>query len=129
MTTITAAAFRAMQGKANRKAYQIDDLQFSALSLPPVTKEYRFHPVRKWRIDFAWPALKLAMEIEGGLFVKGAHGRGAHYRSDCEKYNALAEMGWTLLRYLPNEIDWVQVKNVINRLQSENAASLAAKHF
>lgn len=66
----------------------------------PVT-EYRFHPSRRWRFDFAWPKLRLAVEIEGGLY----HGRGGGHVSvngfigDCEKYNAATLLGWRVLRY------------------------------
>ncbi len=28
--------------------------------------EYRFHPIRRWRFDGAWPARMLAFEVEGG---------------------------------------------------------------
>ena len=30
------------------------------------TPEYRFHPTRKWRFDYAWPENKIALEVEGG---------------------------------------------------------------
>lgn len=57
-------------------------------------REFVFHPIRKWRLDFAWPHLKLAVEIEGGVHrIKG------RFESDLAKYNALAMNGWRLLRY------------------------------
>lgn len=67
-------------------------------------REYCFHPARRWRFDFAFLDAKLAVEVEGGIFVKGAHTRGAHFRSDCEKYNAACELGWSVLRYTDREI-------------------------
>lgn len=73
------------------------------VSLKP-EREFRFHPTRKWRFDFAFPSEKVAVEVEGGIFVKGAHTRGAHFRSDCEKYSAAAELGWAVLRYTDREI-------------------------
>lgn len=61
--------------------------------------EYRFHPTRRWRFDFAyWPA-KVAIEIEGGVYSRGRHTRGSGFVADCEKYNAAAELGWTVLRF------------------------------
>lgn len=66
--------------------------------------EFVFHPERRWRFDFAFPDVKVAVEAEGGIFVKGAHTRGAHFRSDCEKYNAAVELGWRVLRYTDREI-------------------------
>jgi very-short-patch-repair endonuclease len=61
-------------------------------------KEYRFHPTRRWRFDFAWPEVKLAVEVEGGIFINGAHTRGAHFQSDCEKYAEALVLGWRVLR-------------------------------
>lgn len=65
---------------------------------PPYVREFRFHPVRKWRFDLCWPALKLAVEVEGGSWVNGAHTRGKHFEADCEKYNEAAILGWRILR-------------------------------
>ena len=67
-------------------------------------REYRFHPERKWRFDFAFPDKKLAVEIEGGIFSGGAHTRGAKYIKDCEKYNAAVLMGWRVLRYFTDQV-------------------------
>lgn len=66
--------------------------------------EHRFHPVRKWRMDFAWVSRKIAVELEGGIWVRGAHSRGAHFNSDSEKYNEATIMGWRVLRYTTNTI-------------------------
>ena len=73
-------------------------LQLRALSLPVPEREYRFHPGRQWRFDFAWPDHRLALEVEGGLYRGGRHVRPAGFEADCEKYNAAALAGWTLLR-------------------------------
>ena len=61
--------------------------------------EYRFHPVRRWRIDFAIPDKKIAIECEGGHWSGGRHTRGAGFEADILKYNALALAGWRLLRF------------------------------
>ena len=36
--------------------------------------EYRFHPVRRWRFDFANPEYKVAIEFEGGIWAAGIPG-------------------------------------------------------
>jgi len=68
--------------------------------------EYKFHPTRRWRADFANPTLKIIIEIEGGVFkgIGGGHNRGAGYRKDLEKYNAATILGYRLLRYLPEQM-------------------------
>lgn len=75
----------------------------TALSQFPATEqpetEYRFHGLRRWRFDFAWPGRMLAVEVEGGQWVNGRHQRGKGYEDDCEKYNTAALMGWRVLRF------------------------------
>jgi len=74
-------------------------LQVTATGLPRPEREYRFATPRRWRFDFAYPGCKLAVEVEGGVWVNGRHTRGAGYQSDCEKYNAAALAGWRVLRF------------------------------
>jgi very-short-patch-repair endonuclease len=63
-------------------------------------QEYKFHPKRKWRFDFADPANKIAVEIDGGVFAGGRHTRGMGFKRDCEKINAATVLGWRVLRYV-----------------------------
>lgn len=76
--------------------------------------EHRFHPVRKHRIDVAFLDIKLAVEIDGGGFIAGKHGRGLGMEKDAEKSALLAIEGWQLLRCTPRQVrqgiawDWIQ---------------------
>lgn len=36
-------------------------------------KEHKFHPIRKWRFDYAIPEHKIALEVEGGVWTGGRH--------------------------------------------------------
>lgn len=68
----------------------------------PFVKEYRFHPVRQWRFDFAITTKKIAIEYEGIYGGKGAKSRHTSlkgYTGDTEKYNEAEKLGWTVLRY------------------------------
>lgn len=67
--------------------------------LPDPEREYMFHGHRRWRFDFAWPAYKVAVEMEGGIFTGGRHVRGQQYAGDCHKYNCAVLLGWKLLRF------------------------------
>jgi very-short-patch-repair endonuclease len=70
------------------------------LRRPTTGRPYMF------RFDFAWPEIKLAVEVDGGtsmvrrtkrgqLIAIGSHAQD----SDYEKLNLAAELGWTVLRY------------------------------
>ena len=57
--------------------------------IPNWIAEYRFHPDRQWRFDFAWPLEKVAVEIEGLLFDgKARHQTVSGFLGDAEKYEA-----------------------------------------
>lgn len=62
-------------------------------------KEHRFDEERKWRFDFAWPALKIAVEFEGGIYQHNSgHKTAKHYTKDTDKYNRAAVLGWRVIR-------------------------------
>lgn len=78
----------------------------------PWVREHRFHTVRRWRFDFAWPDEMLAVEAEGGLHNQGRHLR--EYGKDCEKYNEATLAGWRVLRVTAEQIhdgsalEWIE---------------------
>lgn len=72
--------------------------------LPEPVPEFRFDPVRRWRIDWAFVDQRVALEIEGGIFVRGRHSRGLGMLKDMEKYNELAARGWRLIRTTPGNL-------------------------
>lgn len=69
--------------------------------------EYRFHPERRWRFDFAYPDLKIAVEAEGGVFSAGRHTRGMGFVNDTEKYNQATLLGWRVFRYTIKNYDQI----------------------
>ncbi len=79
-----------------------------AAGLPRPVCEHRFHAKRMWRFDYAWPASRVAVEVEGGLFSKGrakaAHAMPLGILRDMEKSNAAQLEQWTVLRYPPNKL-------------------------
>lgn len=90
------------KGDVDWEAALLDDIL--AAQLPKPTREYRFHHTRQWRVDFAWPALKVACEVEGGVYSGGRHVRGKGFEGDCVKYNELVTLGWSLIRVTPAHI-------------------------
>lgn len=100
MTAVTATQVAALQKKAKRTALEdrlLADL--AKLGLPVPEREYRFHPVRKWRFDFAYPGRLIAIECDGGTWSGGRHVRGGGFLSDAEKGNAAQILGWAVFHY------------------------------
>lgn len=64
------------------------------------------HGFERWMIDFAFPAAKLAVEVDGW-----AHMDVERFRADRHKGNALVRAGWDVLRFtwhdLNNRPDYV----------------------
>ena len=68
---------------------------------PHLERELVFAKPRRWRFDFAWPSHFVALEIDGAIWTRGAHGRGSGIARDQEKGNAAAALGWRVLRVEP----------------------------
>lgn len=70
--------------------------------LPTPKREYKFHPERRWRFDFAFVEQRLAVECDGGQWVAGG---GRHNGDpDREKLNQAAILGWRVLRFSTRQI-------------------------
>lgn len=124
--------------------------QFAGVRLKPRT-EYRFAAehlgpgkglrarlagtgMRDWRFDFAWPAERLAVEVEGGVGyapvqsksgkqIVGHHVHAQGYEDDCHKYAIALLLGWRVLRVTPKQIrdgralQWVLVALEVEELR------------
>ena len=82
-----------------------------AAGLPVPSPEYRFDEKRRFRFDYAWPTVKLGLEVEGGVWrgygkagAGGAHSHPVNIERDIEKYNLAALAGWRVLRYAPEDL-------------------------
>lgn len=75
--------------------------QMKVAGLPGPELEWKYHPARKWAFDWAWPALKVAAEREGGTWKDGGgrHNRAAGFREDAVKYDEAAILGWLVIRF------------------------------
>jgi very-short-patch-repair endonuclease len=70
----------------------------------PYQREVRFHPTRKWRLDFAVGTGKVGVEVNGGVFVGGRHNTGTGHTKDCEKLSHAAMLGWRVLQVTPAQV-------------------------
>jgi hypothetical protein len=93
----------------------------------PFEREFRFAPeewcrasgfltpVRQlpkaWRADFlvrwgGFPAkAPMLVEVDGGGYVQGRHGRGKGMEDDAEKQSAAAILGYRVIRCTPAQVD------------------------
>ena len=76
-------------------------------------KEYKFHPTRRWRFDYAIPEHKIALEVEGGGWTGGRHTSPKGFLGDIEKYNTATLMGWRVFRTTPDELYKLSTINLI----------------
>ena len=92
-------------------------------SIPDPVEEFKFHPARKWRVDSCWPDQKLALEIEGGTYMKKGGHRGSisGYVKDMEKYNALSILGYSLLRFTPQQMESCESYDYLREWFKNNA--------
>ena len=86
---------------------------------PELVQEYRFHPVRKWRLDYYHAPTKTAVELEGGLYSNGRHTRASGYQGDIDKYNAAAMLGITVLRLGTGQVDHQHVTEIIDYIKAK----------
>lgn len=71
--------------------------------------EYKFDSLRRFQFDYANLRLKIAIEMEGGIYTGTGHTKIGRYLSDMEKYNMAQLKGWLVLRY-----GYGQEKNIAN---------------
>jgi very-short-patch-repair endonuclease len=80
-------------------------LYWKAIKGQTYEREVQFQKGRKWRFDFAWPDIKVAVEVEGGVWMaRGGHTTGSGYTGNCEKYNEALLDGWRVFRLTPDQI-------------------------
>jgi hypothetical protein len=86
------------------------ELHLKELGFDRFVPEYKFHPKRKWRFDYllchsgSASQVKTAIEIEGAIWTRGRHTRGAGYMGDLEKYREAAALGYKVYRFSTQEV-------------------------
>jgi hypothetical protein len=94
-----------------------------SMKIAEPTPEYRFHPTRRWRFDYAWPLHMLALEVDGGVWTQGRHTRGQGAIDDMEKASEAAILGWRLLYCTPDQLrNGVALDRIVRALTDREAA-------
>lgn len=88
-----------------------------ANGLPRPDAEVTIIPGRRFRYDFAWPAFRIVLEVQGGVYMRGksGHSSGTGIARDQEKLNRATVEGWRMLQIQPRYLmttqtrDWLRV--------------------
>lgn len=107
-----------MQSELEKSAAgKIDILGLSRLPiLLPYQQEYKFHPTRRWKFDFAWVERKIAIEINGGSWVSGRHNNAVSLELDYEKLNEAQMMGWQVFQLTGNMLKRGDLEEMLLRI-------------
>ena len=81
-------------------------MQLDAAGLGGYVREFQAIPGRKFRFDFCWKQQRLLVEINGGTYNGGSHGRGVGINRDYIKNNLAVVNNWRVLSF-----DTKQVKS------------------
>lgn len=89
-----------------------------------VWPEFFFSTERQFRIDYAIPVdqngnpVKIALEQEGGIWMKGnsGHSSGKGIKRDMDKNNLLLSSGWSLIRRQPSEMLTTETLDLIKKI-------------
>jgi very-short-patch-repair endonuclease len=97
----SSAAGRLITAAADRADSAAERLLVALLRAAGITGWVLGHPFGPYRIDVAFPAARLAIEVDGWAW----HVDAARFRSDRRKGNAITRAGWDLLRFTWHDLD------------------------
>lgn len=103
--------------------------QVRAAGWPTPEYNQRLVPRRRYQCDFVWRDYQLVVEVEGGTHARrgakrcpacgqtptGRHTTAKGYAEDCRKYNALALLGYRVLRFTTEMIRSGEALGVLER--------------
>ena len=95
---------------------QLFAFQVKAAGLPEPEREAAVIPGRKFRFDFCFREARLLIEINGGTYNGGAHGRGCGINRDYEKNNLAQIGGWRVLSFDTKMVKSGEALNVTEQI-------------
>lgn len=105
--------------KHNTRFEELLAFQIKSLGLPTPERQYRFAKgmKRQFESDFAWPELKLLVEVEGGIWKRGggAHSHPLDVERDIERRQYAVLLGFFVLPVITDEVTSGKAIAVIQR--------------
>ena len=94
------------------------ELLWDVIGGPAFVTELPVVEDRRWRFDYAWPDERVALELQGGIYLAG---RGGHVspkgvQTDCEKFNRAVCAGWRPCKLTNKQIipeNLLRIKNLV----------------
>jgi very-short-patch-repair endonuclease len=93
------------------------ELLWRAAGGPALEAEFRFHPTRKWRADYAHLESRTLIELEGGVWVGGRHNRATGFVADAEKYLEATLAGWRVVRLVDAQLTLKNIRRLVTMIQ------------
>lgn len=94
--------------------------QIKKAKLPTPTREFMAIPGRMFRWDFAWLEKRLLVEVQGGIYQKGAHSTGRGIERDMVKLNLATMHGYKVLQFSSRMIESGYALGVIHDMLKED---------
>lgn len=70
---------------------------------------------RKFRFDYCFTDIMLAVEIEGGVWINGRHNRASGFIKDIVKYNIACMLGYRILRFTIADLKKTSTYDIISK--------------
>lgn len=93
--------------------------------IPPAKTEVYFDDDRRFRFDFGWPQVKVAIEKQGGIWRRGggAHTGRGHLR-DMAKINLAQSQGWMVLQFTPEQMFTKDMLDVVREVLAKRGLTV-----
>jgi hypothetical protein len=91
------------------------ELLWRSLGGGELKKEHKFAEGRRFRFDYFTSGV--AIELEGGVWVRGRHTRPSGFLNDMEKYNLAASMGILVFRVPSHDISTKWLSPIIKTIK------------
>lgn len=107
------------KGKSSKLEAELFE-QIKKAKLPLPVREFVAIPGRMFRWDFAWVKEKLLVEVQGGIYQKGAHSTGQGIERDMIKLNLATLNGYKVLQFSRRMIESGYALGVIHDMLVED---------
>lgn len=102
------------QAKAKREMLESEFAMQCRICKISVERQFR-HPHSAYVWDFAIPACRLLIEINGGTWVKSGHSTGKGITRDYHKSNTAVMLGWNQLTFTADDLHSGDAINLVKK--------------